>query len=219
MEEQATKKNKGKFAIQLAALALILIILPGGTWFASKYGLDYFLGVMGEMDDYGMRKAYNLNLVKGADLTYDDLVGNVNVVAFLDRPGSADADAIGQVMSELHRLSDDQKHAFFLFNFNEGSEKQLNDFAQQYDLDDNEQCLYSLFSPGEMNQLMQASYYRDNNAFSNLWLTLVDSKGMVRKHYNINEANDLKLLVEQMAILTPENSEKNLLIKSLLQIF
>ena len=214
MEQETEKRSNNRFGIQLAIIALILIILPAGSWVASQFGLDYFVGLMDDLQDYGNRGEYDLQLVKGNELNLADLPGNLVLVAFLNNLDSPNAEQMGAFVEELHGHFDEHRFTRFLIHVDQVTPQKAQSFLTASDIDDPDQVyIATTGNKSSIAEVAKLAYFLPPDHVLEHTVTLVDAKGQVRRHYDITKEQDRKLLLETVAITTPKNPDIDLVIK------
>ena len=103
MEENKNQTGTtGKHKLHFAALFLILVILPIGTWYYTKSGFDYFKSMVGELHEYGKIPTFSLSDQNGEILQLEDIKGHLTVSSFID----LENDKSKVVASQIQKLYD-----------------------------------------------------------------------------------------------------------------
>lgn len=198
--------NKAKI-IQGLGLLLFLVVLPGGSWYYLKSGLDYRRSVLNDLSDYGP--------VPGATFASQNsplataLPGKVLVSAFVPDANSPAAQRQGALLKKLHDQFDEREEVLFLAHLADSTTA----FAQQHQLIDTAQCFFALHSRAGLLAVAERDYKLPTGADPANWVVLSDIKGNMRRQYDVSQAEEVKRLVEHIAMLMPVAKREKVMVK------
>jgi len=176
---------------QFAALFLLLIGLPAGSWYYLQLGLDYRKEALGQLGDHG---AFTLKTNHSPEAAE----GSVRVINFLS---PTNADAKGALLSKLHEQFD-KREDFELVTFVDTTAfPDIATFRTTYQLEEEPQCSFPPLKAAEW-QTFVSTYETDVKA-EVPYLALVDVKGNIRNFYEEEDEEAVKQLVEHIAFLLP----------------
>ncbi|MFN7116680.1 MAG: TlpA family protein disulfide reductase [Saprospiraceae bacterium] len=199
----ASKQQNKIVRLILATLVLlfVLVILPLGSWYYLRNGLNYRVTTMSELNNYGKLPDFSYNTVVNTQVQTADLQGKVAVANVLDLKNEALSATWGTMLEKLHDQFNERNDVRFLIYVTDTARTTIESFTTKYKLQDYEQCY---FIPADADVIKKLPLDHHIGADSLLThLTLVDTKGMVRKHYNVQDQAQVKRLVEHMALLLP----------------
>ncbi len=198
----AGKQNKTILLILVTLVLLfILVVLPLGSWYYLKNGLNYRIATMSELKNYGKLPAFSYHTFSNNNVKSADLQGKVVVVNALPLQNESLTNAWGTTLEKLHDQFDERSDVCFLVYVADTSRTNLESFTSKYQLQDYNQCYFVPFEAAAMPKLA-SDYHIGVDSLPNHF-TLIDTKGIVRKHYNVQEEAQVKRLVEHMALLLP----------------
>ena len=208
-EESVSTRNPRRFGVQLILLAIILVGFPAGSWYYLQKGLDYQRGIQADLTELGTLTPFELQILQGKDIDFEYLENKVLIAAYLDANQSKSDGQIGEILFQLHDQFDDRDDVLFLIHSNKTSGT-IDTYLDKHQFSDPDQCFF-LSVEGE--QEFQQKYFLPNELSASETIAVTDIKKMVRRHYNINQPKDLKLLVEHITLLFPRQAEKDLIFK------
>lgn len=208
----AGKQNK-TIRLILATLVLIFVlgILPMGSWFYLKNGLNYRLTAMRELKDYGKVQALTYPTSTGTILKAADLNGKVTITNVVDAHNPQLLDTWGGVLEKLHNQFDERQDVLFLIHVLDTTPNNTEAFATQYKLKDSTQC-YFIPTDAAMLQELQQDYHISADSLLTCF-TLIDTKNTVRKHYDVQDNAQVKRMVEHIALLLPLQKHEEITLK------
>lgn len=198
----ANKQSKTlQLIVATIVLLFVLVVLPLGSWYYLKNGLNYRLTTMSELSDYGKLPAFSYHTFEGMNLTFNDLQGKVIVANVLNFENNQSNRALGAILEKLHDQFDERSDVCFLVHVTDTSLARVASFSAKYNLEDDNQFYFIPLDTTQMTAL--AKDYRLGIDSLATYFTLVDTKGIVRKHYNVQDDTQVKRLVEHLALLLP----------------
>lgn len=198
----AAKQNKVvRLIVATLILLFLLVILPFGSWYYLKGGLDYRLTTMGELKQYGTLPDFSYSTIWNKPITAADVKDKVIVANVLDLQNQEMSRTFGEVLEKLHYQFDERKDVCFLIYVLDTTSVNAENFARQYQLEDAAQCYFIPTVATDLENLAASYHLSADSLYSNF--TLVDTKQMVRKHYDVREEAQVKRLVEHLALLLP----------------
>jgi hypothetical protein len=198
----AKKQNKIiRLVVATLILLFLLVILPFGSWYYLKDGLDYRVTTMGELKKYGTLPEFTYPTFVNTSIAAADLKDKVVVANVLDLQDEQWSRTFGSILEKLHDQFNERKDVLFLIHVTDTSKTNVDNFAKQYQLDDYAQCYFIPTDPSALAAVQSNYHLAVDSLYSNF--TLIDTKQMVRKHYNAQDEAQVKRLVEHMALLLP----------------
>ncbi len=177
--------------LQFAALFLLLIGLPAGSWYYLQRGLDYRLETLGQLGDHGAfkLKTSHTPIAEG---------GTVRVINFLS---ANNTQVQGTLLSKLYEQFD-KREDFELITFVDTTVfADVASFRTTYQLEEEPQCSFPHLEAGEW-QTFVSTHEPDAKA-EVPYLALVDIEGNIRNFYEQEDGEAVKQLVEHIAFLLP----------------
>lgn len=176
--------------LQFAALFLLLIGLPAGSWYYLQLGLDYRKETMGQLQDHGAFTLKTNHTPVGE--------GSVRVINFLS---AANADTKGPLLAKLYEQFD-KREDFELVTFVDTTAfADLVTFRTTYQLEEEPQCSFPSLKTAEWQSFVST---HESDAKAEIpYLALVDVKGNIRNFYEQEDEEAVKQLVEHIAFLLP----------------
>ncbi len=215
MAEQENKGNRRKI-IQVLGLLLLLVLLPLGSWYYLQQGLDYRLSALHELEDFGALPAFTLRTIDGQPLERADLAGKVVIAAFMTTGDAGQRQNFGEELRRLHLQFDEGDGVVFLTHLLDtlaDTPEAVARFASDYELNDEQQCFFLTGPPATIRQLAGDAYKIPGKLEGNTYLALTDTTLTVRKHFDIAQPEEVKRLVEIVAIILPQVKERDLVFK------
>lgn len=206
-----TSNKTFQLIIITLVLLFILVILPLGSWYYLQNGLNYRITTMSELKNYGTLPAMSYATFSGTQVADADLKGKVVVANVLNMQDDQSLTVWGKVMEKLHDQFDERKDVRFLIHVLDTTQANITSFSKKYKLDDYEQCY---FIPTEATALtaLAANYHVGADSLLTHFI-LVDTKNVVRKHYNVQDEAQVKRLVEHLALLLPLQKKEEISIQ------
>lgn len=201
---------------QIIALFLLVVVVPAGSWYYLKTGLDYRIATLNEIQDLGKINSFTSVSTTGASVTDDDLEGDVVVVGFLTTSHPELRTIYGKRLNKLQDQFHDRNRVKFaihsLGNADAGG-KELMQFAEAYELDDKSSVL--LLTQGD--EIAKSNYklpLEEGLALEdNPYLVLLDTALTIKNYYDIREEAQMKKLVEHLIYILPPDPKKDIYLK------
>jgi len=179
--------------LQIAALFLLLVGLPAGSWYYLQKGLDYRLETMGQLTDHGDFKLFMAE-------SSDEETKAVRLINFLSAKADQRAEQ-GALLSKLYEQFD-KRDDFQLITFWDTSQfNGLDAFKATYGLEEEPQCTFEPLGQTEWARFVQT--YKKEVATIDQQMALVDLEGNIRSFYLQTEQGEVRSLVEHIALLLP----------------
>jgi cytochrome oxidase Cu insertion factor (SCO1/SenC/PrrC family) len=205
-----TRKQKNIF--NFLSLFFLLIVLPVGALYFLERGIDYRKELLAELDDYGKMPGFSLTNLDGSLVDNNRLKKRVVVVNFFDvleKDGNVEK---GKVLTKLVQQFEKREDILFLnFVSNEGGDslrsKALQDYINTFKLD-NKQSLFVKEDPATMRRMAKESmnfpFESSQDIRENNLVALADTSNTIRRHYDLLNVEESKLLVKHIIMLLPE---------------
>jgi hypothetical protein len=194
--------------IQYLALFILLVVTPAISWVYLRNGLDYHRKALAELKKLGPIPSYQALTLQGDSLRSSDLAEKLMVVGTLDLTASKNAPNVLNNLKELHAQFDDRTDVFFLLYVQPADTAAVRKFAISQELDEPTQVFYLPYDQTIMNP-----YHLPATGAITPYFSLADTKGMVRKVYDLREGSQYARLVEHLALLLPIEKKENAVLK------
>ena len=189
--------------VQLLVLLLLLIVFPLRSWYYLTMGMGYRKSHLEELKELGpMPMPTMADMLLKTPLPADSLQGRWTVSAFVDLTNKQQAALVGDQLSELHKQFDERKDLLFL-TFAQGDSTSLANWLASYKITDLNQCRFALGDARQMQAATSAYGITDTDWQNHSWMVFSDNKQMIRKRYTIDQVEEVKSLVEHIAVLLP----------------
>ena len=208
--EQKSKKAKW---VQIGGLLLLLVALPLGSFYYLKKGADFRRDALAEFGDYGPMPAVDRFPLVAGNLP-DSLRGNMYVLSWLS-PTSEEATRLyGDTWRKLGDQFKDSPHIYFVSFVQDSARAEafivrngLQPYAAvQPFLRVSQSEFYRL---AEQIQLPLSEYDAPG---TKPIVALADSSLTVRNFYDLTQEDEVKRLVNHIALFIPLPAEKDILI-------
>lgn len=209
------KKIFGNMNLPAALLLLLLLVgLPAGSWYYLRTGLNYRLETRDEMMDYAQAPAFTLQNLNDSLISQRRFENGLLVGHFFSEP---QAEVYGKTLAQLHDQYDERDDVFFV-TFNPdtaaAARSRMAQFAEQYQLNDPEQCFFLFGEESELQSLAQACKMpfaeKEMSLQGNSLLFFADSL-TVRGFYDMRDAEELKRLIRHVTYNIPLKKDKELI--------
>ncbi|NET32963.1 MAG: hypothetical protein F6K19_13255 [Cyanothece sp. SIO1E1] len=181
-------------ALQFAALFLLLVGLPAGSWYYLQKGLDYRLATMGQLTDHGDFK------LLASSSTDEDSKASVQVINFLAADQSG-REQQGVLLSKLYEQFDKREDFQLVTFWDSTAFSGLEEFRTKFGLEEEPQCTFQPLAGASWGQFVQT--YEKESSVPADYMALVDIEGNIRNFYTQKEEESVKDLVEHIALLLP----------------
>lgn len=179
--------------LQIAALFLLLVGLPAGSWYYLQKGLDYRLETMGQLTDHGDFKLFTAE-------SSDEETKTVRLINFLSAK-EAQREEQGALLSKLYEQFDKRDDFQLITFWDTSSFNGLDAFKASHGLEEEPQCTFEPLGQEEWARFVQT--YEKEAATTDQHMALVDLEGNIRSFYLQTEQEEVRNLVEHIALLLP----------------
>ena len=192
-----------------AILFFLLIGFPIISWYYLRSGFEYRKGVMADLHDYGQLPNFSLITYNGQTLQTSDFANKIQVVAFVNLSKQENAGHVGSWLNQLHAQFDERKDVLFLIHIlnSEATAQEVSAFAKQYQLEDTAQCYFLKDTAGSFERMAAQTYKIPANAIID-YFALTDLTGKIRRQYDARKPDDIKRLIEHIALLMPKENKR-----------
>lgn len=198
------KKVIGRMNIlQFSGLLLLLVLLPMGSWFYLRSGLDYRAQAFKELQDIAALPDFELENYNDSTIRMARFEDQLVVGHFFNAPNK---ERYAQQLSKLYEQFDDRQDIYFLsFQAGQSAAQQAEaaQFLLNHELEDEEQVFFLSGSAEETEQLSQDIELplseRGMELSDNSLLFFADS-AMVRGFYDMREAAAMKRLIKHLTL-------------------
>ena len=223
--------------IQLLAILIILIIFPLLSWYYLQQGLNYQRSTRAELSEYGKLAPFRYTNLKGQEFNLDSLESQMSVLSFIGA-NENDNKTMLKLMQKLHEQFGKSNNLQFLtipLLKEKASVQFLKDLADEYELTDPVQHHFLSGKVlairkwlGTEIQIPKEKVAKDEEGAVPLWVlekdhsmemteypyfVLVDTSQTIRNYYNYKDYNEVKKMVEQIAIIIPPPEERDAIIR------
>ncbi len=202
-----------RFLVQLAILAVLLVGLPLGSWYYLSSGLDYRLKTMAALQQLGELPDFGFATFSDQVISKNDVKGKIVVSNFIHLQDTVLSSSFGMNLLKLHKQFDEREDVIFLVHVMDTTSGKINRvvnaFAEKYQLKDSLQC-YFVFSDLPSLRYLAFEGYKMPSDTTMPYFAITDPNLMVRKHYDTKNPNEIKQLVEHIALLLPRKKERRI---------
>lgn len=209
MENKPTTRRK---IVIGAALLLLLVGLPGMSWLYMKKGFNWRKEAISEFGQYGKIPAANLIWPNGDK--ENQLARKVTVVhIFGENPELTEANkSIINTCEDLFKQFH-ETHEFRIVLVNDGGSTDFKSYVQTHPSNlDHVTWVWVKEGTQKWRPIVHTGYQMFQRATgasaADHYFALADTSGMIRKYYDATDADELKRMVQQIAILLPVVDEK-----------
>jgi hypothetical protein len=196
--------------IQYLALFLLLVVTPGISWVYLSNGLDYHRKALAELKQLGPMPKYNVPTLQGDSLKSETLKDKLVIAGTIDIDSSKNGAHVLENLKELYAQFDDRTDVLFLLYVPIGADTAaVRKFGESQSLKEKGQIFYLPYFAQDIT-----AYHLPQGKAAPIgpYFALADTKGIVRKVYDLREGSNYARLVEQLALLLPiETREKAVL--------
>lgn len=230
MSGKSSVKNK----IQTFAILTILIGFPLLSWFYLTTGYNYQMDARSELKDYGKLPAFDFTSSDGGIYTSDSLENTMAIVSFFGEDGKKNQEMFN-VMRKLNTQFGDNRNLELLIVSIESEEEStgvleglfaINQFDknQHHFLTSSNLTIQKWIGQGikvptrfeKSEDGSKDIKLKENNSGEIVdypFLVLVDNKNTIRNFYYIGSEDEVKRMVEHIAILLPKEVKPDIEIK------
>jgi hypothetical protein len=143
------------------------------------------------------------------------LQGKLTIAGFLKVSGASagiEAD-FGENLRKLHEQFDERRDVIFLLHITGDSTavRHIGDFAERYGLADEEQVFFVTGGRPDLETLARQGYrlpFKEGESpAQNPYLVFAETSLTIRRYYDVRRIEEVRRLVEQIAILLPREKE------------
>lgn len=227
-------KSSLKSRIQTLAILTILIGFPLLSWYYLKIGYNYQMEARAELKEYGKLPAFNFSSHKGGIYTSDSLKNTLSVISFFGKDGKMNQEMFN-VMRKLNTQFGDNPNLELLIVSIESQVESLEVLDGLYAINQfDEKQHHFLTGPNSDIQKwigeeikVPAKWTEKEKAPTEITLEvnksgsieeypyfiLVDNEQMIRNFYHIDNTEEVKRMVEHIALLLPREQKPDIEIK------
>lgn len=177
----------------MAALFLMLLLMPALSWYYLKKGERYQVEMRAELKDYGKLPRFKLPAVLSTDtLQSEDLQNKVVIAKTLDERELDQSEDLLFALGSLHTQFDERNDVIFLLHSSVADSSKIGSFLRKNKLADSEQIWITPVDPA----LVKAYTFPKAGMAA-----IVDTAGTIRRYYNYRDGNELRRLTEHVTVL------------------
>lgn len=196
--------NKNKFGAIL--IVVLLAILSLGTVFFSKKGVDYQLEQLSELND-------NLGVINynSVDSSLKAIEGKVGLLTFVNDSKLIDT-ILFQLIKINEQFNDRQDFEVVTFVVQDSIRKvipKIDSKSRNYI----ETINLSSINQGSYHLLARNILSLKNDKIDKSMHLLIDSEGVIRKYYEVNDPEEIRHLVRNVTSLLPKSQKADIKIK------
>lgn len=199
----AKKVLRRKKIVQFVGLLLLLVLLPLGSWFYLKTGLDYRAQAFKELKDIAPLPAFELQNYNDSTARAAQFEDQLVVGHFFNEPHK---ELYAQQLSKLYEQFDDRQDIYFL-SFQPGAsvaqQAEAAQFLLNHKLEDEEQVFFLGGSERRIKQLSQdikLPLEEQSMELSDNSLLFFADSAMVRGFYDMREEAAMKRLIKHLTL-------------------
>ena len=210
------KQSKGFQIFQYVLLALMLIVFPAGSWYYLNQGFDYRKTVMEELQVKDSLPELQFIDYTGKILTNKEIEGNLIVAVFLSSKKGIGEAVIEERIAKLYDQFD-KRSDFNLFIHLTGLDSaafqtQSAALLDRLELEDPSRCF--ILEGSEKIALSEYKIPLGTTALDDAnWAVLIDENQYIRNFYQLDEEENVKTMVQHIALSLPKQKEKDLIFK------
>lgn len=192
-----------RIILQTLALLLFLVVLPFGSWYYLKNGLDYRVATMSDLKQYGKMPA--VSYATFADTTFNNthIKDKIVIANVLDLQNEFMRQTFGPILQKLHDQFKGREDIVFLVHIIDSTATQLavNDFATQFELNKTKQFAFVKTASDSVSVIEQRYHLPHDTMLP--YFVMSDTKGEIRRYYDVRNKEEVKRLVAHTALLLP----------------
>lgn len=219
-------KKIGK-TVQSLALTFILLGLPLMSWYYLKLGMNYQIETRSELKDYGKLPTFNFTNTQGNVYTNDSLHKTMSVISFFGKNEKTEQEMLA-IMKKLNEQFGDNPNLKLLIptlQSQNDSQEALQSIFEKYQFDAKQHQLLrgkklaiqdwvkGIKVPTEWvkKEKEAAEIIFEKNQtdeiFDYPFFVLVDTAQTIRNYYHVENMDEVKKMIEHIAILLPKESK------------
>lgn len=204
--------------IQYLAIFLILVVLPAGSWFYLRSGLDYRIKAMESLKDYGKIPSFEWHTLSGEPLGHQDLHGKLVLAQFVSLGNEELKTAFGRQLGKLHEQFDERPDLLFLtFLTDADTSAAWQSFASAHELNDPSQVYFLATDPAVLDLVAREGFRLpltpEQSLAESPYFVFADTSLTMRHYYDVHNDADIRQLVAHIAMLLPQIKERELIFK------
>lgn len=208
---------KKELVVPMLAFAFFLVLLPLGSYYYLKKGYDYRLAALNELkNDYGTIPTFDLVDTDSQQISTTALKVNLVLLNIFPAAYPELQKTLGETLVKLHDQFDDRNDLQFIFQVpseQSPSISQLQAYQEQYEFADPGQCHLLATPTTTIAALNRDSLPRWQLNDSYPYFFLTDTTLTIRHYYDYSKLEDVKKLVEHIAIMLPRQEEPDIIFK------
>jgi len=204
--------KKQRNILNFSALFFLLIILPVAALYFLDMGVDYRKKLMAELGDHGKVPGFSLVDVDGDTIDYQDIKRRMSIVNFMSVEDGEYLQTKGETLQKLQAQFGDREEIVFLNFVPEGpndsiSQLTINNFKKTFELDAAERCFFLREDTTTLQRMASQgfgfSFEQGKALMDNHRIAFCDTSQTIRRHYNILDDKENKLLVRHLIMFLP----------------
>ncbi len=197
--EQQEKQTSG--IVQRIALTMLLVVVPGISWYYLSEGMKYRKHSLAELKDYGKVETFQAKTINNSQVTADSLKGKIAIVSFILNGNDSSDIKLMANFSKMRKQFQERKEVCYLAFINADSSNTLGIVQRNNLIAKN--TFIAAVSKEKIKELMQQFKVENPNLESYPYLVFLDLESKVRNMYNATEVGPMKRMVEHIAIKLP----------------
>lgn len=208
--------RKRRNILNFLGLVLLLVILPAGALIFLDRGIDYRKELLAELHDHGKMPGFSLQNYDRTTVDNNKLKNQLVIVNFMDvsqkGKNSEKAKVLTKLADQFHKRED---IIFLNFISNEAGVDAMNEDLKAYMIDndfkDRKQVLFVDEDPVTMERMAVNSFkmdFKEDDVKENALVALCDTDHTIRRHYNLLDEEEGKLLVKHIIMLHPDDQSR-----------
>ncbi len=208
------KKNP----LSLIGTIVLLLVFPAISWFYLKSGKDWRLNQLRTLEDMGPVPELSWADLNGAPLSRERFEGKMLIAGLLPSGDPATLETFGRRLGDLHEQFDDREDVLFpVYITNPPPEDStLAGFAGRFGINDPDQVIFIPVPSDSIVFLVEKAWKFPLNGLDpgkSPFLALADSKGMIRRFFDIRNDREAGQLAEITAMILPAKKERELIFR------
>lgn len=188
--------------LQLAALFLLLVVLPGGSWLYLRNGLDYRKKGLSELQDLGPMPDFSCINQQDRNIGPDSLAGQVSVVSFLTGEEASDKRTVEKLV-QLHEQFDQRDDLKIMSFVAKSVADSLPVYAATWGIADADQWWVMAVPDSSIASLQKEGFGLESGQ-----LALADTARHILHRYEAADNAQMGRLVEHIAWKLPFKKER-----------
>lgn len=199
-----TKNN----ALQLAALFLLLVALPAGSWFYLKGGETFYLETVNSLQELGPANPQWVGAVETAgqeSLGWNKRISIVGVLPTVAEEQQRFLEVVGKLYEQFSKRPDIHMVTFVPVDSIAG----FSTTAIQSELENLVSEQWHFYPIVTGNNRYQEAFQLQNEQNFTKFLALVDTSLQVRNHYDYKDEESVRQLIRHIAYVMPRLPERD----------